>query len=187
MRHADVAASADLSWYFGAGISTFERSTSGPMLERQALFYVRHPECGELTARPTAETRAHHAPEPDDAILVRYGRISRRLARVAAVDPLSARVLAAAFGSEGARWARHERGRTAALLVFTPSGLALLERTRQDTTRFDLSDRDRLAVEVEVDLATGGRATARRMLIVRGLVEAAELLREALQAWGRAR
>jgi hypothetical protein len=172
---------ASLTWYFGEGISAFERSTFGPMLERAEAFHVpwelRRP-ANDVTARPTAETRHHGGVEPDHKLLVRYGEVSRRLQ---GCTPTARAVLEAMHGDLGARWARHERGRFVALFHLTASGKRLLEhaRNRASASQLELSDQERLKTEIEVDHVKGGKDSIRRALITKATREAQELYRVA--------
>jgi hypothetical protein len=137
MNHAVALAAADLSWFLSAGLSSFERSPSGPMLERAWLFStpgVKHR--AVLTARPISETVSATREEPDHRTLIRYGRVSRRLRALAALDPLAAEALSLAFGNAGARWAAHDwkgrpRGREVALFPLVPHGVELVARVRR--------------------------------------------------------
>jgi hypothetical protein len=43
MRHSDITEARDLEWYFSVGISAFERSPTGGMLDRAALLAVPRP------------------------------------------------------------------------------------------------------------------------------------------------
>lgn len=145
---------SDLDWYFGPGLSAFERSPSGPMLERQRIFRVSHepdlelqlaraarrregrydePVPGDLTARPTAEVREAGRDEPEHHVLMRYGKVSKRLARI---PPADHAVLAAYFGDSAARWARSTGyigriGRLGPVMVLTEAGRRLVERDRR--------------------------------------------------------
>lgn len=189
MKHTDIVAAADLSWFFSTGTSAFERSTSGGMLERARVYALPRQTAAELrdaeplTAQPMHETRARAGVEFDEATLARYGDLSRRMGRLARRDPLSARALACAFGDEGAKWATHRLGRAVALFSLVPSGIALVKRARAGSKGdLTLSDADRLRVEVVLD-GVQGRDAVRRALVARATLEAAELLTGALRAW----
>lgn len=137
MTPALATAAADLTWLFSAGISAFERSPSGPMLERAWMFSTPGVKNRTIvTAHPMHETHAIRRDEPDRKTLIRYGRVSRRLRALAALDPLAAEALSLAFGNAGARWAAHDwrgkpKGREVALFPLVPSGRELVERVRR--------------------------------------------------------
>lgn len=244
-------AERDLQWLMEYGTCAFERSPSGAILERQRIRRIRHrpdpailaarldrarrhawqePPPGAITAQPIRETITSEREEPDMGVLVRYGAATRKLERVAEADPQAARALALAFGADGAKWARHERGRVVALFPLVASGIAIVRRVRaaeccalcgharsahhvepagddhhgprpscsrckpckvtgiQGAHHFlgglDLSDADRLRVQVEVDWVTGGKLDrARRALITAATNEGHELLAHALGLW----
>lgn len=199
MTPGQIKATKDLTWFFEHGVTAFERSPTGPMLERAALFHVRRPvdrelllarfarepwdpPVGEITARPTREQHQCEREEPQKTTLERYGAVSRRLERVARLDPQAARALALAFGSDGAHWARHERGRCVALFRLVPGGTALLARAKR-AGGFVLSDAERIRVQVVIDHETRGRDKPRRQLIATAMREANELLTRALCLW----
>jgi hypothetical protein len=160
---------ASLDWFFGEGSALFERSTTGPMLERAALFKVDYlpdpelvaaerarepwdPPVGEITARPTAEVRApggHMAPE---GAMSRYARISRILRKIGAVDLVAYEVLGTFYGDQGARWGRTVYGRLFGLFPMTTGGRELLVRAREPGRGLDrgLSAAEQLWVLLEV-------------------------------------
>jgi hypothetical protein len=208
MTPAMIKATVDLCWYFEVGVCAFERSTAGYMLERAEMYSTRGTRrSGPITAQPIRETKSRNGTEPDDAVLVKYGAVSRRLARVGLADPQAARALGAAFGPEGAKYARHERGRCVAIFPLVEHGRALVKRSRdraylylrphaigpltrkEDQWRTEalqrLSDADRLRVEVELDTITRGKDKERRALITLATREATELLNHALSLWVR--
>lgn len=127
----------------------FEKSTMGPMLERAELFSVRpkpdpelvrarlerepwEPPVGEITARPTAETRIDTKGEPDTSELVLIGRVTRTLSML---RPRHRRALEAFFGDLGACCAgqpdEHPCGRIACLFTLTAQGLTIVRRERK--------------------------------------------------------
>lgn len=199
MTPGQIQATKDLTWFFEHGVPAFERSPTGPMLERAALFHVRRtvdpelllarfarepwePPIGEITARPMHETHSCEREEPSKQLLERYGRVSRRLERIARLDPQAARALALSFGADGAHWAQHERGRCVALFRLVPAGQALLARAKR-AGGFVLSDAERIRVQVVLDHETRGRDKPRRQLITAAMHEANELLTRALCLW----
>lgn len=189
MRAIDKAA-ADLTWYFGIGVSAFARSPAGAMLDRAKLLtppapeplprFVARPEPAAVTARPTAETRPHASVEIDEAVLARYGDLSRRMLRLRERDPLACRALELGFGDVGAFWAPSVRGRCVALFPLVPEGMALLRRARAKGST--LPDPD--LVRVEVTLADVSAADPHRVARVAGAtLEARKLLERAARAW----
>ena len=202
MTPGHIRATADLTWFFEHGVPAFERSAMGPMLERAALFHVRHvleretllarfarkphePPIGQVTARPMREVHTSQRDEPDRRTSVRYGEVRGRLMRIAAMDPQAARALGFGLGDEGATWTRHERGRCVALFPLVPAGIALIARARRalPPDRAGASDRHLLRVELVLDAITKGRDPARRQLIKVATREANELLTRALTLW----
>lgn len=136
MKTSVATATADLQWFLSAGLSSFERSPSGPMLERAWLYDTGGVHKTILTARPMHEVHESARDEPDRKVLIRYGRVSRRLRALSAMDPMAAEALSLAFGNAGARWAAHDwrgkpRGREVALFPLVPSGRGLVERVRR--------------------------------------------------------
>ncbi len=195
MRHADIAEARDLEWYFSVGISAFERSPTGGMLDRASLLAVPRPpprrvnglftsDAEPITAQPIRETRPPAGVEPDERTLARFGDLSRRMRRLRERDPLSVRALELAFGDRGASWSSHELGRVVALFVLVPSGQALIRKSRVNARDdIGLGDADRLRVEVELDSIQPTRNPARHALIASAVLEAHEVLQEALRAW----
>jgi hypothetical protein len=173
----------DLAWFFSVGLSSFERSTFGPMLQRAEMFgSVAKRQRKPLTARVRSGGGSGGEPsyEPDERTLIRFGDVSRRLGRVA---PRLVEVLALYYGDVGESWARHPRGRWVALFPLTQAGLALMDLARESGNP-ELSEADRLRVEVELDFVKGKNAT-KRALIFEALKQAAALQREADEAWER--
>jgi hypothetical protein len=196
MRRADITEARDLEWYFSVGVSAFERSPTGPMLDRAALLAVPRPptprhangqftgEVEPITAQPIRETRPPAGVEPDERTLARFGDLSRRMRRLRERDPLSARALELGFGDRGASWSSHQLGRVVALFPLVPSGQALIRKSRVSARDdFGLGDADRLRVEVELDSIQPGRNPTRHGLIASAALEACEVLAEALRAW----
>lgn len=192
-----------LSWFYAKGVTAFERSTSGPMLERAEQFYIPRPVAPpwgpegprgpQVSAQPTRETKGSQASEPELRTLIRYGIVSRRLRAIEASDPVARRALDLAYGDEGAKWARHARGRDVALYPLTAAGEALVRRARRVATGagLELSDAERLRNEIDADSTSVapvdvGRAEVieiRRGLIMRAAREAVALMARANRAW----
>lgn len=188
----------DLDWFFGRGLASQERSTCGPMLDRASAFHIEHvhdPELaaarrnrkaweadpGDITARPTAEIKDAGRSEPEHHDLVRYGRVSRRLARLESQDYA---VIAAYFGDAAARWARADGhigriGRLGPVLTLTGAGRELLERERRKSrgAKLELSDTERIENAVAMEQAPA------KTLIERALDEAREAVGRAAVAW----
>ncbi len=184
-----IRATAELVWFFETGIPSFERSNWGAALERYANLAASRQKFDRdaVTAWPSKSSQfVSQAEPPDDSTLIRYGEVSRRLHRVALADPQAARALGLAFGAEGAKWARSDRGRMVALFPLIPAGIALVARARRHSRGdLTLSDADRLRVEVTVDSITSGRDATRRRLIIMASAEATDLLAHALRVWMR--
>lgn len=174
-----------LLWFYEQGVPTYERSTAGEILEQAWLYKVRGLSREKaIDAQPTKETRAPSRSEHVLKTLLKYGQVSRRLSSVAATDPQAARALGAAFGAEGASYARHERGRCVALFPLVPSGIALIARSRKTSSGdLVLNDRDRLRIEVELDTILRGSDKRRRELIDLAERQAHALLEHALALW----
>jgi hypothetical protein len=62
MRHADIAEARDLEWYFSVGISAFERSPTGGMLDRAALLAVPRPPPRRVNGLFTSDAEPITAP-----------------------------------------------------------------------------------------------------------------------------
>lgn len=196
---------SDLEWYFGPGVSAFERSPSGAMLERQRILSVKpepdlelqlararrkregrydEPEPGDLTARPTAEVRESGRDEPEHHVLMRYGKASSRLARMSPADQA---VLAAYFGDSAARWARSPGyigriGRLGPVMVMTAAGRRLVERDRRKSrgAKLDVTPTEL----VENAVAREELQPARdKSLIEQAIEEAQAAVDRAAEAW----
>lgn len=178
----------DLDMLFSTGISAFERSTFGPALERASLFSVDAPHVpdDQVTAWPMHPSRENLAHEPDVVQMRRIGEIRRRMLRV---EPVHREVLERWHGSEGAKWAHHERGRVVALFMLTKHGAELVARARRAAkgSMLELSDADRLRVEVELDAVKHGKDEIRRRLITLAMREGEALYEAAFMAWEAAR
>lgn len=192
---------ASLSWYFGEGQACFERSTMGAQLDRLALFGMQHapsPELvaaraewreqpwleppGALTARPRAESRQSSGYTPDETALSRFARVSRRLREVGAVDALSAAVLAAYYGDQGARWGRLPQGRVFAVAPLTEAGFELLRRaSSQGTARLGACADDQIAAEVQVQAVQP--AKGRALLVEKARRQGLALYDRACAVW----
>ena len=179
MRASDAAL---LDWIFSTGISAFERSTMGFALERAELFAMpRAANAPEVTARPIHSRQHEPSQEPDEAAMRKAGGVWRRLLKVPAAHR---DVLERWHGVEGAKWARHERGRVVALFPVVPSGAELVLRARRHAVnRLELSDADRLRVEVELDAVRKSGDDMRRRLIVLATREGLALYDEAIASW----
>lgn len=133
----------DLAWFFGLGQTAFERSTTGPMLDRAELYasagervwtgeqfdviesgLIRY---AEISARPTAEVHAPGGYEPSLTDLERYARVSRALMLVERASRMHALVLESFFGDLGEGWAATKRGRLGSLYHLTETGARVLE------------------------------------------------------------
>jgi hypothetical protein len=151
MSRALNTASADLTWLFTVAVTSVERSTLGPQLDRLELYSVHAPKAvGETMA--LRETRDYLREGPDVAVSVRAGKLRRRLEAIKLASPELARALGAAYGHEGAKWAWHRRGRIVALFQLTESGKALTERAKRSESCSRCGHaRSRHAERVEVD------------------------------------
>lgn len=134
MKHSDIE---DLDFYFGEGLSSFDRSPFGGILEHQEIYYQKRGPTKELTAQPTAELAYAPAHEPDEHILFRYGSISRRLALL---SPLDRQILAAWHGDSGAAFARIN-ARPACLFPFVPTGHVILHSLTKSTLQTSIQNR----------------------------------------------
>lgn len=197
---------SDLEWFFGPGSATYQRSIMGGILDKISLFAVKHEVDaevtearrvriakrrfdqevpGEITARPTAEVTDSGRSEPDGNDLVRYGRVSRRLARVSSRHQT---ILAAYFGDSAARWARETGmmgriGKLGPVLLLTASGRELIERDRRKArgAKLDLSDAQRIENVVgREEQSPDGPA---KSLIERAMDEAREAVEHAAVEW----
>lgn len=167
----------EVEWFCSLGISKFERSTFGPMLDRARLFgdvpRERDPELaaarrerkkrmettgawepdpGEITARPTCETRESAREEPRTEVLERYGLVSARLKHVSERDPLATTVLTTFHGDSGAQFAFLPRGpgRIASLFKIVPAGKRILAKSRQRTASANLQVTDDKRMQNEI-------------------------------------
>lgn len=203
----DTIGGRDEGWltrYFGDARA--ERSPSGAILDVAELYSYREPvermDYGDdppagvellerLDAQPTRESRESSREGPDDERLIVLGVVSRRLAVVRRLDPLSFSVLAAFYGDQGALHARGDFGREGALVQFTRSGkkLAKLGARRSRGSKRKATDGEHVANEMIVSIARArsGLAAAgageEGGLIARGLAEARDLLARAARAW----
>lgn len=231
---------ASLTWFFGRGQSTFQRSTFAGILERidfdaytstrcgrcrgegileDGGFYLRTvkneitleevtveveaehggwcPRCrgtgstplrrkdnrdALLTARPTAEHAAAGGYVPDDFALRKYALVSRRLDRVASVDPLLVEALASYYGDAGARWGRTRYGRLFTLYALTPAGHKLVRMSMRSTSdAITLTAIERIGVEADLDAQQP--KPKRRALLDAAARQAAELYDRMCDAW----
>lgn len=163
-------------------IGSFERSIAGSILERARLFSVvdHHVREEDITARPTAEVRYSAKEEPDSKLLEVYGRASRKLNRLAQVDPTGAAALVAYHGDAGSRWGRGEFGRIGSVLHLTSAGREL-SRRRCSGAKLDLTPDQR--IENEVRLHRHKPNDARDALITRAIDEGEKLLARAVARW----
>jgi hypothetical protein len=186
----------DLSWYYSEGLASFERSTFGPMLERAKLFGLPstpHRRRGPLTVQPkSGGSGGEPSYEPQIETLLRYGDVSRRLARIEASDPKSVQVLELYHGDEGAKWAVNKRGRWVALYPLTRDGKVLIDWARETAKPAPpelanregyrgLSDFDRLDVIMSKDAVKNDPGT--RALIESAQRQAISLQMRADDAW----
>lgn len=188
-HHTEAYVTAkDLDKLFSEGISAFERSTFGTALERAWLFAVDGPRVPDeqVTAWPMHPARESLANEPDVVLMAQIGEIRRRMLRV---QPAHREVLERWHGSEGAKWAHHERGRVVALYPLTKHGAELVARARRAAkgSLLELSDSDRLRVEVELDAVKNGKDEIRRRLITLATREGEAMYAAAFAAWEAAR
>src|SRR5262245_5349493 len=110
----DQRSEADLVWYFSVGLCMFSRSTLGGMLERaEAMRFdaagkpIPKQQRGAWTVVPIAHTRTEPSYTPDDAALIRFAAISRRLRHLHRDYAI---VLQAYYGDIGERWSRTKAG-----------------------------------------------------------------------------
>lgn len=125
----------EITWYLGAGISSFMHSTFGRTLDRAQIFSrssnnklipACHGEYGYKYIHVSHED-THPSYELDPTVLDRFGRVSRRMLAVERIDPLSARIIEIWYGDVGARWASQANpGRLMSLYPVTQSGQTYL-------------------------------------------------------------
>ncbi len=205
---------ANLTWFFSAGQTMFERSPMGGMLERAEQFAVPslsvsvavRSEAGHvigytsgIDARPTAEARNVVVHAPDDGALALYGLISRRLMLLERQLPIAVICLEALYGDLGARWAVTRHGRIAAVFHLTDAGRRLIEaddreRVAKKQPPAVLAPHLRMANEIEGARGVGGtgastvsreRADRRRVGLMRCERQAMELRAMACAAWSQ--
>lgn len=175
-----IADARDLDRYFSLG--HFEKSTMGPILERQSLYYVPESEWNkpdeELTARITAEAREEPKVEPNTEDLELIGRVSRKLSMV---GPLYRKALEAYHGDRGAYCAVQMKthGRIVALFEFTPAGKSLAARERKrgkarNARPSELIERAIGKHELESDESDRGGTIAEALVQALALKERAE-------------
>lgn len=140
-----------ISWYLGAGISSFLHSTFGRTLDRAQIF--RHSSNGKLIPACKGESGyvyihiphedSHPSYELDPTVLDKFGRVSRRMLAVERNDATAARLIEIWYGDEGARWAHQPNpGRLISYYPYTQSGATYL---RSQTPVEGLRDSERLA------------------------------------------
>jgi hypothetical protein len=153
---------ADLLWYFSEGISTFERSPFGGMLERASVLScdsdgepIPTQDPSEWHVAPVKHQPAEPSYTPELETMVRVARISRRLSTIERADRLISTTLATYYGDLGARWAATPLGRLAAIYGLTDSGDSYLrEVLKHDTTHVRPDDRIALLFIVSKDSKT---------------------------------
>ncbi len=197
---------ADLTWYFGDGMSEFFRSPSGAMLERQEnlafdsegrripilpfvrihMTYVSRGEEIHYTA-PGYDNNAMMVRKesfepsytPSLESLSRFAKVSRKLR---CMDEVSCRTMEAYYGDVGARWGRELVGRLFAIYPLTKTGRSMIAAVR---AKFESSDeiRDDEVIATEADLQTRQPNDIRRKKLEKVRDEADDLLISAHQAW----
>jgi hypothetical protein len=184
VRHGKIADCLRLDHHFSVGTSAFERSVFGTQLARAEMYYqVRTPgPRAEVTARPRTMREYMPPADPNEFLMVEYGYVSRRLARM----PVRLReALSRWHGDSGAEWSNHKRGRCVALFPLTRSGteLVAMERRQASAAALELSDAERLRNAVLLDDVQNGRDSIRRRLITMATREAHALYTAAQTAW----
>lgn len=173
----------DLEWALSEGISLFERSRQGVILEQAWLYNVPSDVLPEdVTAWPSGPRQPATAKMPDEIAIGRVGRVRNSLAGLSGTHR---RALELYHGTEGSRWANHVGGRLVALFELTEHGAQLIARTRRNAkgALLELSDAERLGVEIQVDATTGGRNEIVRRLITLAKREAQDLYDAAVVSW----
>jgi hypothetical protein len=166
----------DLAWFFGLGQTAFERSTTGPMLERAKLYASAGErvwngeqfdvvESGlirfaEISARPTAELHAPGGYEPSLTDLERYARVSRALMLVERASRVHAQALEYYYGDLGEGWAKTKRGRLGSVYHLVPAGLRVLELAEEKIA--ETARKARKAAAKKKAVAWDAEADARR-------------------------
>jgi hypothetical protein len=136
---------SDLEWALGFGLTKFQKSTSGILLER-AMRYCFDSE-GKRIPRvedtwkvmPVAKTDTGLTYTPDFRDLHRFGRVSRILLVGERTDTLLVTAIKLFYGDAGARWGRETIGRDACLFPLTRTGRGLLKLLREQSG-FELRD-----------------------------------------------
>lgn len=166
---------SDLHRYFRLGY--FFKSTCGPMLDRAELFSLpsearRSKE--PITARPTAEVKIQPKAEPRSEDLELFGRVSRRLSRVARRHALA---LEAYYGDAGSGAAlRSPRyGAIVSLFPLLKAWPEIAKRERKGS-KLELTDQ-----EIAQNLASRRESGADDKGEVAALVMLAERLKNAAE------
>jgi hypothetical protein len=178
---------ADLAWFFSEGVSTFERSSFGAMLERASTLAVdstgqriEQPDRSSWHVMPIKQVTSEPSYTPDLETMVRAASVSRRLARVERADPLACAVLEAYHGAPGDRWARTPLGRVAGVYPLTSAG-------REHAASEARSSREHIRTDDRIALvfvrARVPEDTAARELAARIESQARKLLRRAWSVW----
>jgi hypothetical protein len=182
----------DLGWYFGEGLTRFQRSTFGVMLERAEQFGFDSE--GNQLRRPddpwSVMSVKHAQGEPSYEVelrdLHRFGDVSRRLLRVAERDPLAALALELLYGDIGQCWARERGLQMACLYPLTETGKRVLAGVReQDATRAHVRDDQVIVDDVDDQAAHPNDVRRRRHEVMRG--EADLLKARAWSVWDATR
>jgi hypothetical protein len=170
----------EISWYLGAGTSTFFHSNFGRTLERAQIF-SRNPSNKLIPVLHGAEKwkyifvpreDSHPAYEMDPELLDRFGRVSRRMLAVERNDAVGARLLELWYGDSGCRWAHQANpGRLMCFYAHTNSGQTYL---RSQTPVEGLRPDERLA---NLELAQRTVPTEWRASLLRRIRKQADLLR----------
>lgn len=124
-----------ITWYLGAGVSSFMHSTFGRTLDRAQIF--RRNSNNKLIPVPSGAEKwryihvphedSHPSYELDPVLLDKFGRVSRRMLAVERADPFAARLIELWYGDNGARWASQPNpGRLMCLYPATQSGQTYL-------------------------------------------------------------
>jgi hypothetical protein len=169
-----------ITWYLGAGVSTFFHSTFGRTLDRAQIF--RRSSNNKLIPIPsgTDKWRYIHVPhedshpsyELDPALLDKFGRVSRRMLAVEREDAFAVRLIEVFYGDVGCRWAHQPNpGRLISLYPYTQSGATYL---RSQTPVEGLRADERLA---NLELAQRTTPTEWRASLLRRIRKQADILR----------
>lgn len=141
----------------------------------------------EITARPTAETRAAQGYTPDAGAMQRYAAVSHVLRTLERYDRRLVEVLEALYGELGAQWARGGKpGRIGALYHLTSSGLRLLDASAALAKARGQPVIGSPARRM-VNECAAKRTDARRLALMAADGQAAKLRLEAIAGWNECR